>query len=79
MNAKERILAILDEQPDEISFQELLRVLVRATDQGVDADLIAERLCWSPRERLQYLLDMLAFEKRAHLAPVVPSRPRPTR
>jgi hypothetical protein len=29
---------------------------------------IAERLRWSPRERLQYLLDMLAFEALARRA-----------
>jgi hypothetical protein len=33
-----------------------------------DLDQIAERLAWTPRERLQYLLDMLAFEERAHAA-----------
>lgn len=32
----------------------------------VEDDQIAERLSWTPRERLQYLLDMLAFEERAH-------------
>jgi hypothetical protein len=30
-----------------------------------DLDQIVERLTWTPRERLQYLLDMLAFEERA--------------
>ncbi|HSF16970.1 MAG TPA: hypothetical protein VLK65_15580 [Vicinamibacteria bacterium] len=29
---------------------------------------IAERLHWTPKERLQYLLDMLAFEERARRA-----------
>jgi hypothetical protein len=29
---------------------------------------IAERLCWTPKERLHYLLDMLAFEERARRA-----------
>jgi hypothetical protein len=29
---------------------------------------IAERLRWTPRERLDYLLDMLAFEERARRA-----------
>jgi hypothetical protein len=33
-----------------------------------DLDQIAERLAWTPRPRLQYLLDMLAFEERAHAA-----------
>ena len=33
-----------------------------------DLDQIVERLAWTPRERLQYLLDMLAFEERAHVA-----------
>ncbi len=38
----------------------------------VDDDQIAERLSWTPRERLQYLLDMLAFEERARSARPVP-------
>lgn len=38
----------------------------------VDDDQIAERLRWTPRERLQYLLDMLAFEERARSARPVP-------
>ena len=36
--------------------------------EDVDLDQIIERLSWSPAERLQYLLDMLAFEERARLA-----------
>ena len=31
-------------------------------------DQISERLAWTPRERLAYLLDMLEFEERAHRA-----------
>lgn len=38
------------------------------TASADDLDLIDERLTWTPRERLQYLLDMLAFEERAHAA-----------
>jgi len=38
----------------------------------VDDDQIAERLSWTPRERLQYLLDMLTFEERARSARPVP-------
>jgi hypothetical protein len=34
----------------------------------VEADLIAERLSWTPRERLAYLVDMLDFEDRARRA-----------
>ncbi len=37
-------------------------------DEGVDLDQIVERLAWTPSERLRYLLDMLAFEERAHRA-----------
>jgi hypothetical protein len=33
-----------------------------------DIDQIRERLSWSPKQRLDYLLDMLAFEDRAHRA-----------
>lgn len=34
----------------------------------VDVDQIIERLQWTPRQRLDYLLDMLAFEERARRA-----------
>ncbi len=37
-------------------------------EADVDLDQIAERLSWTPRQRLQYLLDMLAFEDKAHRA-----------
>jgi hypothetical protein len=40
----------------------------RQDREGVDLDQIRERLSWSPAERLQYLLDMLAFEESAHNA-----------
>jgi hypothetical protein len=30
-----------------------------------DSDQIVERLSWTPKQRLDYLLDMLAFEERA--------------
>ena len=33
-----------------------------------DDDQIAERLRWTPKQRLDYLLDMLAFEERARRA-----------
>jgi hypothetical protein len=33
-----------------------------------DRDLIIERLAWTPAERLRHLLEMLAFEQRAHAA-----------
>jgi len=35
---------------------------------AVDLDQIVERLGWTPAERLRYLLDMLAFEEKAHRA-----------
>jgi hypothetical protein len=43
---------------------------IGAAEHGEDVDLdqIIERLKWSPAERLQYLLDMLAFEERARSA-----------
>ncbi len=34
----------------------------------VDVDQIVERLQWTPKQRLDYLLDMLAFEERARHA-----------
>jgi hypothetical protein len=41
----------------------------QAEDLGsADADQIAERLSWTPRQRLRYLLDMLDFEDRARRA-----------
>lgn len=33
-----------------------------------DREQIVERLGWTPKQRLNYLLDMLAFERRAHRA-----------
>jgi hypothetical protein len=48
------------------------------TPSGLDeADRrqIAERLRWTPKERLDYLLDMLVFEERAHRAR--PMKPKP--
>ena len=44
------------------------------SSEGVEIDQIVERLGWTPRQRLRYLLDMLAFEERAHRARPVPSR-----
>lgn len=41
---------------------------VEAVSGSDEVDQIVERLAWTPRERLQYLLDMLAFEERAHAA-----------
>ena len=38
----------------------------RTRPDDVEVDQIVERLGWTPRERLQYLLDMLDFEERAH-------------
>jgi hypothetical protein len=42
--------------------------------EEVEIDQIVERLGWTPRERLRYLLDMLAFEERAHRARPIPTR-----
>ena len=33
-----------------------------------DRDQIVERLGWTPRQRLEYLVDMVAFEDRARRA-----------
>ena len=41
-------------------------------DAEVDEDQIAERLAWTPHQRLRYLLDMLAFEERSRRALQVP-------
>ncbi len=43
-------------------------------EPAADRQQIVERLLWTPRERLQYLLDMLAFEERAHRARPVTRR-----
>ena len=37
-------------------------------DANGDRDQIAERLGWTPKQRLQYLVDMLGFEERARRA-----------
>jgi transcriptional regulator with XRE-family HTH domain len=39
----------------------------------VDRTQIAERLRWTPVERLRYLCDMLAFEERARRARLLPN------
>lgn len=44
--------------------------LPTAAEDG-DENQIVERLGWTPRQRLDYLLDMLAFEERARAARVV--------
>jgi hypothetical protein len=44
------------------------------SSEDIEIDQIVERLGWTPRERLQYLLDMLAFEERARQARRVPTR-----
>jgi transcriptional regulator with XRE-family HTH domain len=41
-------------------------LLTRAPEP--DLDQLAERLAWNPKQRLDYLRDMLAFEQRAHRA-----------
>ena len=41
--------------------------------EDVEIDQIVERLAWTPRERLDYLLDMLAFEERAHRGRRIPA------
>ena len=38
------------------------------TPDDSDREQIVERLSWTPKQRLDYLLDMLAFEERAHRA-----------
>jgi proline racemase len=47
-------------------------VLGSASDS--DRDQLLERLHWTPKQRLDYLLDMLAFEDRAHRARRVKKR-----
>jgi hypothetical protein len=37
-------------------------------DENPDRDQIVERLGWTPKQRLDYLVDMVAFEERAHRA-----------
>ena len=50
-----------DEHPDQTPGAET------SADHS-DDDLIAERLRWTPKQRLDYLLDMLEFEERARRA-----------
>ena len=42
--------------------------VVLVDDCSVDRDQLAERLRWTPLERLRYLADMIAFEERARSA-----------
>ena len=42
--------------------------IVWGAREDVDRSQIAERLSWTPRQRLTYLLDMLDFEERARRA-----------
>ena len=56
----------------ESSEDAVTAVPANGQELDVDDDQIAERLSWTPRERLQYLLDMLAFEERARSARPVP-------
>jgi transcriptional regulator with XRE-family HTH domain len=42
-----------------------LRIALEAPGKD-DRDQILERLRWTPRRRLDYLRDMIAFERRAH-------------
>ena len=42
------------------------KIIDRPREQDVDLDQITERLRWTPRQRLHYLLDMLEFEDKAH-------------
>jgi hypothetical protein len=37
----------------------------------LDEDQIVERLGWTPKQRLEYLVDMLAFEERTRTARIV--------
>ena len=46
--------------------------IVWASRGDVDRTQIAERLRWTPVERLRYLCDLLAFEERAHRARPLP-------
>jgi len=41
---------------------------IETGDEDVHLDQVVERLSWTPMERLRYLLDMLAFEEKAHRA-----------
>jgi transcriptional regulator with XRE-family HTH domain len=45
-------------------------------DAADDRDQIAERLSWTPKQRLDYLADMVAFEERAARTRRAVARPR---
>jgi hypothetical protein len=45
-----------------------LRPIAAVPKDDSDHAQIVERLGWTPRQRLDYLLDMLAFEDRARRA-----------
>jgi hypothetical protein len=48
------------------------RLAGQGQEQVAGADQIAQMLVATPRERLRLLLDMLAFEERAHRATRLP-------
>lgn len=39
-----------------------------SSSEDSDRVQIVERLAWTPKQRLDYLVDMIAFEERAHQA-----------
>jgi hypothetical protein len=47
------------------------RIVVPEPGTAIEIDQIVERFGWTPQERLNYLLDMLVFEERAHRARLV--------
>ena len=50
------------------------RAELQLVDQWqIDRDQLQERLSWTPTERLQYLIDMVAFEERARRARRIPA------
>ena len=60
----------VDVKPDTVAADSAVHA---SETDSVDLDQIVERLGWSPAERLRYLLDMLAFEEKAHRAKRVDS------
>lgn len=59
-------------EPEPVTSPDDLRLRSMGLEEVPGADQIAQMLAVTPRERLQCLLDMLAFEERAHRAVLVP-------
>jgi hypothetical protein len=59
-------------EPEPVTSPDDARLRGMGLEEVPGADQITQMLAATPRERLQCLLDMLAFEERAHRAVLAP-------